>query len=191
MDELRVPFGAVRGAEQLQRLGGSGKGQGRESDHESSFDLPDPDQLVLVERALRKLEGKEPGRITEKEAEAVKQVCWEKARTTAEYFLKASGPQKDYPSSALRRLLHVVDRCLRRVREVKTEEDPYGPEVALTMLGTEIYHLARTTSKPEVKPFFTQCGDLAKTLADHRPRPTGRGLEVFLERVICFAERGR
>lgn len=53
MDELRVPFGAVRGAEQLQRLGGSGKGQGGQSGGGSSFDLPDPDQLVLLERAAQ------------------------------------------------------------------------------------------------------------------------------------------
>lgn len=173
----------VRGESQ-----GDGNGDNAE---QTSFRLPEPRDLVHVEMALSKLEGLVNDKVTKEEAEAVARVCWDNAKQTAEYFCRvAGGGQKDYPSSALRRLLQTSYRYMRKWGSSVTE-DTYGAQAAFYLLGSEMFHMARTTSKDEVGKFFVACGNLVRKLADCNDprRPTGQGLIVFLERVICFAER--
>lgn len=162
---------------------------GNESDQDR-YPLPQPRDLILVELALEKLQGPNKDQISAEEAQAVRRVCWEKAESTAQRLCQA-GEQKDYPSTALRRLLQRVYQRVGRFSDTDPQENVWGPQTALYDLAPEIFHLARTTTKPEVKRFFLDCGQLAKNLADQvEPRrSTGRGLAVFLERVICFAER--
>lgn len=190
-------LGDARGAERLRQMqksafpqgpqGGGGGGEGKRN-----FELPHPRDLVLVEMALDKLEGRVKEKVTREEAEAVARVCWEKAEKTAEYFCRVvGGGQKDYPSTALRRLLQRVYRYVGKYAGFLPAEDACDPQAAFYLLGPEIFHMARTTSKDGAKKFFIECGKLVRNLADWQEprRPTGRGLTVFLERVICFAER--
>lgn len=153
------------------------------------YPLPQPRDLVLLEMALEKLDGRDKEKVSAEEAQAVKRVCWENAQETAQRLCQA-GEQRDYPSTALRRLLQRVYQRVGQFSEAGSQEDAWGSYAALHNLAPEIFHLARTTTKAEVKKFFLDCGQLAKNLADQvEPRrPTGRGLAVFLERVICFAE---
>lgn len=187
-------LGDARGAEHLRQAQKIGFQRNPQDDGggavgRSNYQLPKPEDLVLVEMVLEKLEGRIKERVSKEEAEAVARVCWENAEKTAKHFCQESGG--DYPSTALRRLLQRAYRYVGKFADYEAVENVYDPQAAFYLLGSDMFHMARTATKQEVKKFFVECGELAKRLANCREprRPTGRGLTIFLERVICFAER--
>ncbi|MBC7078806.1 MAG: hypothetical protein H5T92_10970, partial [Synergistales bacterium] len=112
---------------------GGGGGQGGDK---YAYPLPDPRDLVLLELALEKLETKAKDKVTQEEARAVARVCWEKAEKTA-YRLCKQADQKDYPSTALRRLLLKVYQRLGDLYHADVQEHAWASQSALHMLGPE------------------------------------------------------